>query len=358
MLSAVFVLPGPLARTGGYIYDARIIDGLRQRGWTVEVIELRGAFPFPDAAALADAGRTFSSIADGRVVVVDGLALGAIPDVAEAHASRLRLVALVHLPLAADVSRDPAVAERLAASEGRALGAAALVVVTSRATLPMIAAYALPPDRVTVVGPGTDRVPHRHPRSSQDTDARPDTLELLCVGTINAGKGHDTLMEALATVTHQQQWHLTCAGSLTRDPDAVARIRAAIRTRRLQERVFLAGELDEDAMLAAYFRADVFVLPTRQETYGMAVAEAIAHGLPVIATRTGAIPWLVGDDAGRVVAPGDVDALAAALDELIGDAHLRARLAAGARARAAQLPTWDDACQEMSAALARVDRHG
>ena len=93
----------------------------------------------------------------------------------------------------------------------------------------------------------------------------------------------------------------------------------------------LVGELDASALEDFYDRSDLFVLATLRETYGMAVAEALAHGLPVVSTRTGAIPDLVGSDAGLLVPPGDVQALTDALSRVIGDADLRARLAAGAR---------------------------
>jgi glycosyltransferase involved in cell wall biosynthesis len=120
--------------------------------------------------------------------------------------------------------------------------------------------------------------------------------------------------------------------------------------------VSLAGELDDAALEAAYDNADVFVLATLRETYGMAVAEALAHGVPVVTTATGAAADLVGaaeGGAGLLVPPGDEAALAAALSRLIGDAELRARLAAGARRVRDCLPTWEEAGAKMAAALER-----
>jgi glycosyltransferase involved in cell wall biosynthesis len=118
----------------------------------------------------------------------------------------------------------------------------------------------------------------------------------------------------------------------------------------------LAGELDGEALDACYGRANVFVLATHQETYGMAVAEAIAHGLPVVATMAGAIPELVGNDAGLLVPVGDTEALAASLARVLSDADLRVRLAEGARRRRNRLPTWDEACRRMANALNRLCR--
>src|SRR5262249_62134780 len=85
--------------------------------------------------------------------------------------------------------------------------------------------------------------------------------------------------------------------------------------------------------------ADLFVLPSRFEGYGMAYPEAIAHGVPVIGTTAGAIPQTVSAEAGVLVAPDDVEALVGTLQRLIANRHERERLAAGARA--AQFPSWN-----------------
>jgi glycosyltransferase involved in cell wall biosynthesis len=153
-------------------------------------------------------------------------------------------------------------------------------------------------------------------------------------------------------------WELTCAGSLTRDPVTANRVRTALRDAGLEKRVAFVGEVDEEQVRRLYDRADVFVLATWQETYGMAVAEALAHGLPVVATATGAIPRLVGTDAGMLVPPGHVDALADALHRVITDAGLRAQLAEGAAAAAVRLPTWDQCAERMSDALGALESHG
>ena len=347
MASAVFVVPGPIdTRTGGYIYDFRMVDGLRRLGWTVDVAEIDASFPCPTPAALASASRLLRDLPPGSTVVVDSLALGAMPDVIAREASRLRIVALVHLPLAAAVGLDAATASRLERHEGRALRAAARVIVTGEAGRALLARYRLPPEDVAVIEPGTDRAPLAGGSGGE-------TVEMLCVATVNAGKGHEMLLEALAAVPHRG-WRLSCAGSLTRDAATVARVRAAIDAHDLGGRVALLGDLDAAALEAAYDRADLFVLATRQETYGMAVAEALAHGLPVVGTCTGQIPELVGPDAGVVVPVGDPAALAAALSRAIGDAAHRARLAAGARRVRDRLPRWEEAAAKMADALAGV----
>lgn len=343
----VFLVPGRLeTNTGGYIYDRRMIAGLRALGWPVAVRELDDTFPHPTPAALDDAAAALAAIPDDATVLIDGLAFGAMPAVATHEARRLRLVALVHHPLAAETGLAPDVSSRLASSERAALASARAVVVTSRATATALSEYGVVAERIAVVEPGTDRAPVA-------TGSQTAVVSLLCVATLTPRKGHDTLFRALARLTHLP-WHLTCAGSLDRDPGTTARLRAFLRAEGLDERVALVGELDQSAMASQYDRADVFVLPTEYEGYGMAVAEAIARGLPVISTPTGAIPEIVTKLAGLLVPPGDVDALTSALTTVLGRAEVRAQLAREAILARDRLPSWRVSALKMADTLERV----
>ena len=351
MRPITLVVPGSIeTRTGGYIYDRRIVHGLRLRGRQVDVVEIDGSFPRPTRAALDEAARALAAIPTGSIVVVDSLALGAMADLITTDALRVRVVALVHLPLAATPGLEPDVARRFGDEEGRALRASALVMVTGAATLPMLARYALPPGRVVVVEPGTDPAPI-------GLGSTGDRLELISVATLSPGKGHEVLLDALSAVSYRT-WHLTCAGSLTRHPVTTDRVRARVTSLGLADRVSLVGDLDDAALAACYAGADVAVLATEQETYGMAVAEALARGIPVVATMTGAIPALVGDEAGLLAPVGDTPALVGSLSRMLGDAEFRARCAAGARRVRDRLPTWEDASSRAAAALDALDAHG
>ena len=346
-----FVVPGRLdAPTGGSVYDRRMVDALRRHHRPVDVVELDASFPHPTAAALDQAAQVLAAVPAGAIVVIDGLALGAMPAIAEREASRIRIVALVHLPLAEEVGLDHDTASRLRTSERRALGAASMVVVTGRATLDLLAPYGVPADRILLVEPGTDHAPVARGSGARD-------VQLLSVATISPGKGHEVLVQALAAVPNRQ-WRLVCAGSLSRHPATVARVRLAVHDHGFEDCVSLVGELEGVGLAESYDRADLFVLPTLRETYGLAVAEALARGLPVVSTTTGAIPGLVGDDAGLLVPPGDADALAVALTRVIEDEQLRGRLARGARRVRASLHDWEHSARRLAAGLERLDTHG
>jgi len=323
-----------------------MIEGLRDRGWSIAVTELHGSFPFPTAGALTDVRAALADLTDDSLVLIDGLAFGAMPEVVSAEAGRLRLVPIVHLPLACDIGLDPETASRLEAAERDALTTARLVVVTGESTREVLEGYGVASETLALIEPGTDEAPLA-------VGSAGPGVELLCVATLNPGKGHEHLLRALAD-SADDRWHLTCAGSLRRHPSTVSRVRALLHERDLDTRVTLIDEVGAEELAACYARADVFVLATLRETYGMAVAEALAHGLPVVSTATGAIPVLVGSAAGLLVAPGDQVGLAGALHRVIADAALRRELAAGARAVRGRLRPWADAFDKMAAALERI----
>lgn len=345
--SIVLLVPGSLqTRTGGYEYDRRIVRGLRQRGWTVEVCELDSSFPQPTASARAEAVATLASISSGTILLADGLAFGALADEAAREARRLRFVALVHHPLATETGLSDDAVRELASSERRALASARLVVVTSPATARGLGPYGVEPARLVIVEPGTDPAP-----LARGTEDGP--VHLLCVASLTPRKGHEVLFRALARLD-ARQWRLACVGSLDRDRAAAEHVIAQAREAGITDRVSFSGELEGEPLAAAYDGADVFVLATWHEGYGMAVAEALARGLPVVSTAVGAIGDLVGTTAGILVSPGDVDALADALGRVIEDKSLRSRLAAGARHNRQHLQTWDGAVEKIAKALERI----
>jgi glycosyltransferase involved in cell wall biosynthesis len=349
-----FVVPGDIRTpTGGYIYDREVIAGMTERGWRVALHALDASFPSPTPAALRAARATFASLADGRVVVIDGLALPGLDRLLADEAKRLTLVALVHHPVSLETGLDPIQAERYGALERSALGYVQRVITTSQWTARTLVAEGVPALKLRVAEPGVDRRKSRgssDPKAAAVPGAPPDLLNLLCVGTLTPRKGHAVLLEALNEI-RDRHWHLTCAGSLLRDAPTVAAIQHLIDRLSLRKRVSLLGDLDRDALERQYARADVFVLPSYLEGYGMALAEAIAFGLPVVSTTAGAIPETVPADAAILVAPGDSRALAKALALLVDDPARRAALAANARAARASLPTWATAAAKFMSAL-------
>jgi glycosyltransferase involved in cell wall biosynthesis len=346
-LHLAFAVPGDLATpTGGYGYDRRIIEELRRLGWQVDVANIGDGFPFPSIAQRATALAILSAVPAGCPMVLDGLAFGALPE-AGALRSRTPLIALVHQPLALDPGLDTTQSEVFRESERASLAAAAHVVVTSEATARIVIAdYDVPPQCVSVVRPGNDPVPPAP--GSKDAVVR-----LLSIGSVVPGKGYDLLIAALVTLA-DMPWRLTIAGDRTRNPAAAAQLDADIEACGLGDRVAVLGAVLPERIDELYLASDIFVLASRFEGYGMALAEAIAHGLPVVSTTAGAIPDTVPAGAGLLVPPDNTTALAQALRRLIADPPERQRLATNARAAAAKLPTWQDSARLFAGAIETI----
>jgi glycosyltransferase involved in cell wall biosynthesis len=340
MAAVTFAVPGSLDQpTGGYKYDRRVIAGLRQRGCEVDVIDLGDGFPRPTPEIIHAALPRLRRVPAGRPVVVDGLALGVLPEAAAALRSSHRVIALVHHPLALESGLTPGEAAALRDSERAALGAVSRVVVTSPATRRILVAdYGVPNEMIAVALPGTERA------ACAAVVRKPmqETINLLAVGAVVPRKGYDVLIEALEQLA-DLDWQLVIAGDCKRDRATAGELAATIARKHLESCVCLAGAVNEHELAALYREADVFVLASRFEGYGMAYAEAVAHGLPVIGTRTGAVPDTVPAGAGILVLPDDVVALAAALRSMIADAGLREYCSR--TARASPMPTWEDAVQ-------------
>jgi glycosyltransferase involved in cell wall biosynthesis len=309
----------PASPSGGNVYDRRVLTGLAARGWSVCEHAVPGGWPTPLPAERAGLARLLANLPDGAVVLLDGLVASVVPEVLVPAAGRLRLVVLVHRPVGGD-------------GERAVLAAARAVIATSPWTRDELAGI----DHVSVATPGVDPAPIA-PGSAAGT-------QLLCVAAVAWHKGHDLLAAALAGLDAS----CLCVGSLTRDPDFVDRLDT--------DRLRLAGPLTGEDLAAAYAAADLLVLPSRGETYGMVVTEALARGIPVLATAVGGVPETLGhapdgSRPGLLVEPAE---LAGALRRWLGDAALRDRLRRSARARRQALAGWDVTAERVSTVLAAV----
>ncbi len=339
-MSAVhFIVPAgiddPARPSGGNAYDRRIADGLAATGWTVDIREVPGSWPSPDQQSLGALAAALRGIPDGALVLLDGLVASPAPEALTPEAERLRLVVLVHMPLGH-------------AREGAVLRAASSVVTTSAwARRTLLELYSLPGDRVHVAEPGVE--PAELAPGTETAGA------LLSVAAVIPGKGHDVLLDALVPLTGLR-WQCECVGSLERDPAFVERLRRRVLDGGLDDRVRFPGPQAESELARSYAAADVLVLPSRAETYGMVIAEALARGLPVVAAEVGGVPETLGHGAdgtrpGLLVPPGDPEALRGALRAWLEDAGLRRRLRAAARERRASLADWSTTTSAVAEAI-------
>jgi glycosyltransferase involved in cell wall biosynthesis len=338
----------PRRPSGGNTYDRRVLDGLRALGWAVHEHGVAGSWPHPRAAELEHLAHVVAGVPAGSVLLVDGLVGCCADRVLVREACRLRVAVLVHLPLGA-VDPDAA------AAEGRVLQAALAVVATSGWTRDLLLdTYGLAPAAVSVAAPGVDAAPVS-PGSGEVCGGGGG--HLLCVAAVTPAKGHLDLVAALAPVA-DLPWRCVCAGALTLDGGHVARVRDRLAETGLSGRVDLAGPLTGTALEEAYAAADLLVLPSLAETYGMVVTEALARGIPVIATEAGGVPEAMGfaehGRPGLLVAAGEPDRLAGALRSWLTDGVLRARLRDRALERRRTLTGWGRTAQLVSTVLRDV----
>ena len=348
------VLPGGVDDTdrpsGGNAYDRRLCRELTASGWWVREHPVPGSWPTPAPDDLARLAAVVTGVPDGALVLVDGLVASSAPAVLVPQASRLRLVVLVHMPVGDDGAPGSGTAE--AHRREAAVLAAASGVVTSSpwSRERLVERYSLPAALVHVAEPGVDAGPVAVGTTTGG--------ELLCVAAVAPHKGQDVLLAALTEIG-DLPWRCRCVGRLDRDLGFVERLRAQARDAGLAERVRFIGPLAGEDLGAAYVGSDLLVHPSRGETYGMVVTEALAHGLPVVATAVGGLPWALDGASGAerpgiLVAAEDPLALAQALRDWLEDADLRRRLRRSARARRTKLAGWSATADRVARVLAEV----
>jgi glycosyltransferase involved in cell wall biosynthesis len=341
----------PARPSGGNLYDRRVCDGLATLGFSVPEHEVSGFWGAPDAAALAALADVLTRIPGDEVVLIDGLIASTAPEVLVPEAHRLRLVVLVHMALGDRPSGDQA--DDIRTKERDVLSAATAVITTSAwSRRRLLELYTVAPERVHVAVPGVD------PAEPASGIAAGEAL--LCVAAVTFDKGHDVLLDALTTI-RDLSWDCDCVGRLDREPAFADSLRRRSQSRGLADRVHFPGPRTGRDLARSYAAADVVVLASRAETYGMVVTESLARGLPVIAADVGGLTEALGHGAdglapGLLVTPGDPGPLAGALRSWLGDAQLRERLRRAARERRESLPHWTATALAIADVVTEVSR--
>ena len=338
----------PARPSGGNTYDRQLCDHLAADGWSVCVRGVAGDWPWAGEPARRALENELEAIPDGSVVLVDGLVASAVPEVIVPASRRLRMVVLMHMPIGCRDADDGSL-ER----EGAVVRAAAAVVTTSDWSRDrLLEDYDLEAARVHVAHPGVD--------PAAPAEGSDGGRHLLCVGAVTPGKGHDLLLAALTTIA-DLDWRCICVGTLTKSPEFVDDLSRDIRSAGLDDRLVLTGPRTGRDLEASYADADVLVLASRAETYGMVVTEALARALPVVAPHVGGVPEALGEAPdgrrpGLLLPPADVAALADSLRRWLCEPDLRQELRDAADLRRAGLRGWSDTADRVAGVLAEVAR--
>ena len=346
MTQVAFAIPGDITLpTGGYAYDRRVLSLLPALGIDARHVALPSSYPQPTAADLSETQRVLAGQSLDTILLIDGLAYGAMPD-GMLRGIAQPVVALVHHPLCLESGLGAQRQVELRALETAALALAQHVIVTSAATAKTLTAdFAVPAAKITVAEPGTD--------AAQRATGTGEPLQLLGVGSVLPRKAFHLLVRAL--VPHGNlPWRLSIVGATDRSSEALAALKTAIAESGLQDRITLTGPADEALLNGHYASADIFVMPSLYEGYGMVLAEAMARGLPIVCTTGGAAADTAPDAAALKVPPGDVAALSAAIGRLLRDATLRASMSEASWEAGQRLPRWEQTARTIADVIRRV----
>ncbi|WP_210528121.1 glycosyltransferase family 4 protein [Rubellimicrobium arenae] len=346
MRPAAFAIPGDhRQKTGGFIYERRLLEELRAAGRDVAHLMLPASYPAPSEGEARAAAESLRALSSDRPLILDGLVFGAI-DTGVLASLACPVIAMVHHPLGLETGLPPARAAHLLAREAANLRHVAHVVVPSAHTARVLVAdFGLDPSLVTVAPPGHDGPRGRRPLGTEQP-------LILSVGLLARRKGHDVLIRALSRIA-DLDWVAEIVGK-THEVQVRDELRSLVDELGLRSRVLLAGEVEDADLARRYREARIFTLATRYEGYGMALAEALAAGLPIVTCRAGAVPDTVGS-AALLVPPDSPEALAGALRDLLTDDTLRTELATRAEAAGLRLPTWSDTAAIMGTVLDQVE---
>jgi glycosyltransferase involved in cell wall biosynthesis len=358
-----FVVPGnPDQNTGGYRYVRKLSEALNRAGTKAVVTGLPGRFPRPDAVATQAMDNMLSNLANDSRVILDGLAMSAMPDVLEKHAQRLYLTALIHHPLADETGLSHASQDWFFEREKQALKVVRDVFTTSVYTAFRLADYGVTAARIQTAEPGVES-----PACAAlpaDIEAFADSQKrqesgapnILCVAHLSPRKAQHHLVEALAGLAHLP-WHCTFAGSCERDAVYADGVRQQIGESGLSTRIDLAGEVDGQKLASLYGNATLFVLPSLYEGYGMVIDEALAAGLPVISSDGGALKQTGARPGVVLYTAGNADALQASLRTWLGDSEALKQARAEAVGESGNVRSWADTARLFLKGLGYFDQY-
>ena len=340
--------------TGGNVYNRAVIAELRTLGVDVRLQELDGPWPDGDASTHLALARALRSTA---ACLVDGIVACGSPDViAAAVESGHSVTIVVHLPLGDEFGIGPARRQRYALLESRAVHAASGVLCSSRwAAAELVSRYGR--DDVGVAVPGV--TPAVASRGSQDSGLP----RLVGLASLTPTKDQLTLIRALAQLA-DLPWTADLIGSDRADPDYAALVRTEIVAAGLSERIMVHGVLVGEALDQKWAAADLLVLTSRVETYGLVVTEALARGIPaVVSAGTGAVEALQegatpdsAETPGTAVPAADPEGLAAVLRSWLTEPMLRRSWRQAALDRRDTLPGWQQTAEAVVAYLNRPPR--
>lgn len=340
-MTVYFLIPGNIhSLTGGYLYNMHIINGLKQKGYTVCI--LGSDWKFNDKESLEKISRAdLEKLPLGACVVVDSIALASLHQIVQEFGGRLKFLGLIHLPVSYDISSG--VHGKLAKEELQALHHMERLIVTGRFTFDLLCNAGLNRKKIMIVEPGTENFPRK-------TRYKFIPSELLCIANYSAVKAQDILIRGLSMLT-AWNWTMDLYGDMEREPGYTTAIRSLIQQLKMENRIFMHGIADRHKISEIFLHADLFVLPSLFESYGMVLTESLTHGIPVVTTTAGNIPDTIPKGMGLLTEPANAGQLADAIRSLFVDPAKYSALCSAASQYYRQVRSWDQAVEEFETCI-------
>jgi len=280
-MDVFFLLSGDInSLTGGHLYNRHMVEGLRQKGHGVKVLRLDESTMLTHAIEIK-CSSYFNTLPPGSCVLIDSLVLGNIPGVLKKYSEKLTFIGLIHLPL----TYNPLPGKNrkhIANREVKAMMMTRHLIVTGRFTLRMLMDAGISHEKISLIEPGVEN----YPRKRYYADL---PLGLLCISNYSQIKGQLLLVRALNRLRNNK-WTLQMYGDINTEKPYVTRLKSIIANKKLNDRILLHDTIERNNISEAFLASDLFVLPSRFETYGMVLTESLAHGIPVVTTHAGNIP--------------------------------------------------------------------
>jgi glycosyltransferase involved in cell wall biosynthesis len=322
--------------SGGYLYDRKLVESLRKRGDQVEIISL----PWGNYAANLTDNFHFRLPRGFDLIIEDELNH---PSLLKANRQEhsYPIVSLVH-NLHSLEPRSTWQNDLYRVVERSYLNSVDGFIFNSNTTCDAVQALIGEQKPFIVANPPTDRF-GSHPNENQiySRANEANSLRLLFLGNVIPLKGLHVVLEALRCLSFD--YRLDIVGSLTVDPTYARKMQEKAKTYGLSSKVFFHGILDSEALIERFEYAQVMVMPSSYEGFGIAYLEGMGFGLPAIATTSGAASEYITDgENGCLIPPENASMLAERLTRLANDRELLARMSINALKRYQGQPTWEE----------------
>jgi glycosyltransferase involved in cell wall biosynthesis len=343
-MSVYFLSGGDInSLTGGHLYNMHIINGLKNKNYSVSLQAAGGKWD--NKEGIDKMCRLYlQKIPWGSCIIIDSLILASLTNLVRKSMDRFKFLGLIHLPVSYDIKTG--IHGKLSEDELGALNHMHRLVVTGGFTFDLLCNAGIDPRKITIIQPGTDQFPRKAQYARVPSN-------LLCIANYSALKAQDVLIRALSRLK-TRNWTLHLYGDTDRDPEYTSFLRSLILYLGLESRIIVHRIVERQNISKVFLEADLFILPSLFESYGMVLSESLAHGIPVISTLAGNIRNTVPEGMGILIEPGNEAELADSISSLFDSPEKYSALCTASSSYYKQSRSWEQAVSEFESVIRKI----